>query len=54
MLEGVEFESVGIPIESIVCGLAGGVMLVAGVILIAERNHEPDQTSGLISESNRN
>ena len=53
MLEGVEFESVGIPIESIVCGLAGGVMLVAGVILIAERNHEPDQTSGLISESNR-
>jgi len=54
MLEGVEFESVGIPIESTVCALAGGAMLVAGVILIAGPKPEPDQNSGLISESSRN
>ena len=39
-IQGVEFESAAIPIETCVCGFAGVMLLVAGVMLLFEsRRH---------------
>ncbi len=35
-IQGIEFESAGVPIETSVCGLAGVMLLVAGLILLLE------------------
>ena len=42
-IDGVEFESVAVPIETTVCGLVGVVFLVAGFRLLFEsfRNRPP-------------
>lgn len=38
-LQGIELESVTMPIETTVCGFAGILMLVAGVRLLFESRH---------------
>ena len=38
-LEGIEFESVSLPIESSVCGFVAVLMFVAGVRLLFESRH---------------
>jgi len=35
-IEGIEFESVGVPIETGVCGFVGVLLLVAGVKLLLD------------------
>jgi len=39
-IEGVEFESAGLPVETSVCGLAGVMLLVAGVALLFESRRQ--------------
>jgi hypothetical protein len=51
-IDGVEFESVALPIETKVCGLAGVVLLVSGVRLLFEsfrRREKP--VDGMLSGS---
>ena len=52
-IEGVEFESASLPTVSIVCGLVGIVMLVAGVRLLIDalsRKTEKRHAPGLLEK----
>ena len=42
-IQGVEFDSVALPIESNVCGFIGILMLVAGTKLLFESRHHSNQ-----------
>ena len=46
LIEEVEFESVRMPIETIVCGLVGIMLLVAGARLLFESMRKPKSDSG--------
>lgn len=51
-LEGIEYESVRVPIETTVCGLAGVVLLVTGAKLLFDSvfnsKSNSDQVNGLL------
>jgi len=45
-IEGVEFESVGVPIETSVCGFVGVLLLVAGAKLLLASVRKRDANDG--------
>ena len=50
-IDGVEFESVAMPIETKVCGLAGVILLVAGVKMLFESRQNRNPADGLLTVS---